>query len=352
MHVIFLRFAPETRFGIRPLPTKGFTNQLSFFSYVSGDYRRSLLPEDTPPYSVPSPATRRKASPHRSIAALLLFSTLLVASGCGFSRTFEVQGRVVGFGDDGRTLIIEHTEIKGYMPAMTMPFKTATPGATNALTHGQAIGFTLVVTADSSWVRDVTPLPDDALPAHPAGRPVPIPAAPGDSRILTVGDRVPGFTLVDQDSAEIRLADFEGRVLVVTFIYTRCPLPDYCPLMSRHFRALQPVLAERYGAQAHLLSISFDPVHDTPSTLKDYARRYTRDLDTWSFATGTDEQLRGVLEPFGVFVQAGEGDDLVHNLTTAVISPEGSLRALWRGNDWTREDVLAAVESALDPALR
>lgn len=283
---------------------------------------------------------------------LLLSGVLLTASGCEISRTFDVQGRVVGFGDDGRTMIVEHTEIEGYMPAMTMPFKADSPAVVAGLSHGQAIGFTLVVTPDSSWVRGVTPLPDDALPAHPAGRSVPAPVEPGGGAMLAEGDRVPAFTLVDQDSTALRLSDFAGRTLVVTFIYTRCPLPDYCPLMSRNFQELQPVLAERYGDRVHLLSISFDPDNDTPATLKAYARRYTRDLSTWSFATGSAEQLRGVLEPFGVFVQAGDGGEFVHNLTTAVIAPDGTLQARWRGNDWTPEDALGAIEIAVNPALR
>jgi protein SCO1/2 len=286
------------------------------------------------------------------VLVLLLSSVLLTVSGCDLSRTFDVKGRVVGFGDDGRTMIVEHTEIKGYMPAMTMSFKAESPAEVEGLSHGQAIGFTLVVTPDSAWVRDVTPLADDALPAHPAGQAVPVPVQPGGRTTLSVGDRVPAFTLVDQDSTALRLSDFAGRTLVVTFIYTRCPLPDYCPLMSRNFQALQPVLAERYGDRVQLLSISFDPENDTPAKLKAYARRYTRNLDTWTFATGTAEQLREVLEPFAVFVQAGDEGALVHNLTTAVIGPDGTVQALWRGNEWSPEDVLEAVEIAVESALR
>lgn len=279
---------------------------------------------------------------------LLLFLSLalLLLAGCTLRRSYNVTGRVVGFGDDGRTVIVEHGDIPGLMPAMTMPFKMRHGAALDKIAVHEAVGFRLIVTRDSSWIAHLVSLPDSAVAAHPAGTPDPMFTPSTTSPLLAPGDLLPPFTLVDQDGEAFHTVDFEGRVLLLTFIYTRCPLPEFCPLLSRRFQHLQPRLIERFDERVHLLSISFDPDHDTPEVLHAYARRYTDNTRQWTFATGAPEEIARVAGAFGIFY-TDNGEDFDHNLATALITPDGRIRRLWRGYDWQPEEVLEAVEDVL-----
>lgn len=282
-------------------------------------------------------------STRTSFVAILLLA-LGGVLGCSTGRSYEVLGRIVGFGDDDRTVLIEHEDVPGLMPAMTMSFKTAEAGALDAFSIQDAVRFTLHVTRDSSWITDLIALPDSAVAMHPAGSPDP--AYQGRTPLLAAGDPVPNATLVDQNSKAVRLSDFEGRALVLTFIYTRCPLPEYCPLLSRQFQRLQPRLRERFGDRAHLLSISFDPAYDTPAVLAEYATRYTDDTTTWTFATGEPDTIADLAQAFGVVYEA-DGAELTHNLATTLIGPGGEVRRIWRGNDWSPDAIFEAVEETL-----
>jgi protein SCO1/2 len=264
------------------------------------------------------------------------------------TQTYTADGRVAGIKDDGRTLVVEHEEIPGYMPPMIMPFSVADSSMTASLSPGDAIQFRLAVTDDSASIIALRELSDTAVARNPARTVTPI--DPGDSgtQMLERGDRVPAdLTLTDQTGETIRIGDYRGQALVLTFIYTRCPLPNYCPLMSKRFAALQPQLREQYGAEVQLLSISFDPGYDTPQVLRDYASKYTDRLDTWTFATGDSTQVQRATELFGVFAQKTREDEITHNLTTALIGPGGHVRRLWRGNDWAPEDVRQTVERVI-----
>lgn len=265
----------------------------------------------------------------------------------GSEQSFEVRGRVAGFGDDGRTVIVEHEAVPGYMPAMTMPFAAREPGELDGLRLGDAMQFRLVVTLERSWIERVKRLPQDALPLHPAGENEPRLTVPGGTRLLETGDAVPDIALIDQNGKPVHLSDFRGRALVLNFIYTRCPIPDYCPLLSRNFQKLQPRLARSFGGGAHLLSISFDPEHDTPTVLKEYAARYTDELSTWTFATASPEELGRATALLGVYTEDAQ-NQIVHNLTTALIAPDGRLAQVWRGNDWGTEEVIQSLRRTLD----
>ena len=261
-------------------------------------------------------------------------------------QAFDVRGRVAGFGGDGRTVFVEHEEIPGYMPAMTMPFEARDPDVLPALGVGDAVAFRLVVGPERSWIEGVERLDDDALPEHPAETSVPRPIAGGGASLLSPGDAMPDVQLRDQAGDAVRLSDYRGQALVLTFVYTRCPIPDFCPLMSRNFQRLQPALRQAYGDRAHLLAVSFDPEYDTPEVLRDYARRYTDDLTNWTFATAGPVELARLTAPFGVFTEA-EGEQILHNLVTAVVGPDGRLIRLWRGNEWEPGEVRSAVQAAL-----
>lgn len=273
-----------------------------------------------------------------------LISAVWLAYEVSRTRTYEVRGRVAGFKGDGRTVFVEHERIPGYMPAMTMPLPVRDSSLIAPLETGDAIQFRLAVARDSAWVSSLQTIPDSAIARHPAQKTAPLSDGRSTgSRMLKQGDRVPAdLTLTSQAGGSVQFGDYRGRALVLTFIYTRCPLPTYCPRMSKQFAALQPPLRKRYGQKVQLLSISFDPAYDTPAVLRDYAARYTDRLDTWTFATGDSTQIQRVTGRFGVFTKQ-EGGQITHNLTTALIGPDGRVRRLWRGNDWTPEDVLQAV---------
>jgi len=261
------------------------------------------------------------------------------------TQTYTVNGRVAGIEDDGRTLVVEHEEIPGYMPPMIMPFSVADSSMTASLETSDAIQFRLAVTDDSASIIALRELPDTAVARNPAQTVTPIDTAGGGTQMLKRGDHVPAdLTLTNQAGKTIQIGDYRGQAVVLTFIYTRCPLPNYCPLMSKRFATLQPQLREQYGSDVQLLSISFDPAYDTPEVLRDYAAKYTDRLDTWTFATGDSTQVQRATELFGVFTQKTTEDEITHNLTTALIGPEGRVRRLWRGNDWAPEDVRQAVE--------
>ena len=264
--------------------------------------------------------------------------------------TYQAEGRVAGIDDDGRTLVVEHEKIPGYMPPMIMPLPVADTSMTAPLDPDDAIQFELTVSGDSTWISSIQSLSDTAVARNPAQttRRMPSAASMNDGpQPLREGDTLPtDVTLVDQNGDPVRMADFRGKTLVLTFIYTSCPLPDYCPLMSKRFAALQPQLRDRFGTQAHLLSISFDPATDTPAVLRDYAAEYTDRLDTWTFATGDTSQVNRATRLFRVYTEPEEGE-IVHNLVTAVVGSDGRVRRLFRGNEWTPDDVLRAVEQAL-----
>lgn len=274
------------------------------------------------------------------LAVLYLFDT----------ETYDVKGRVAGLRND-TTLVVEHERIPGYMPPMTMPMPVKDPQLLNGLEPGDAIQFRLQVSDESANIVDLRTIDDDLVPEHPGVSRSPRPATSGSQTSrLREGDRVPSdLSLTSHSGETISLDRFRGKGLVLTFIYTRCPLPTYCPRMSNQFAALQPKLRSEYGDEVQLLSISFDPAYDTPKVLREYAGRYTDRLDTWTFTTGDSTQIDRATSLFGVYTSDGDGE-ITHNLVTAVVGPKGRVQELFRGNDWTESDVMRAVTDALGPA--
>lgn len=284
-------------------------------------------------------------APAPFLALCLTLCLTLYLGGCSTEQTYEVRGRVVGFGDDPYTMIVEHEEIPGYMSAMTMPFEAADSSALDSLRTGDAVSFELVVDGRRSWARDITRLPDDAVARHPAGSQLPNSADPTD--FLEAGQPLPTVELTSHADTSLTFSELRGRPLLVTFVYTSCPVPDFCPLMSRNFAAIQDALPD--DADLYLVSISFDPMTDTPEVLREYANRYTDDLSNWTFATGDSTEVRDLANRFGVFYMT-DGGQIVHNLVTALVDRDGIVREIWRGNDWTTEDVLRAASRIREPS--
>ena len=276
----------------------------------------------------------------------ILICLSLIMAACGRDRTYEGRGRVAGFGDDGRTIIVEHEEIEGLMPAMTMSFTAADSSNLSGLRQGDAISFRLSVSSEHSRISEILRLPDDALPEHPAST-LDAGSAPHDAP-LDSGDPVPPVVLTTHADSTLSFTELQGKSVVLTFIYTRCPLPEFCPLMSKQMADVQRLIGDLKVEDVHLLSISFDPEYDTPDVLRAYAARYTSDLSNWTFATGESDAIRDLATRFGVYYQSG-GEEFTHNLTTALIGPDGRVVRMWRGNDWKPDEVIESIRRIAPP---
>jgi protein SCO1 len=256
------------------------------------------------------------------------------------ARTFQVNGIVREITPATKTVRVAHEEIPNYMPAMTMPLQVKDAALLDGVRVGDEIHFELSVTDDDSWISHIEKIGSgNAAATAPA-------AASAESTELRKGERVPDFALTDENGKPVHLSDFRGKAVVLTFIYTRCPLPNFCPLMSKNFQALQERLSKAFPRKCHLLSVSIDPKFDKPAVLKGYASLYQADSQSWSFATGSEEQINEVASSFGL-VHEPEGGIISHNLRTALISPDGHLVHLWKSNVWTPYEVHRMIEESV-----
>lgn len=261
-------------------------------------------------------------------------------------KTFSVRGKVIS--TDTTHVTLDHEAVPGFMEAMTMPYKLKDPGVVSELHPGDLITARIVVHQDAAGFRD----PElDNIVVIAQARPDYKPAV--QYHTPHVGDAVPDFRLLNQSGRNIRVSEFKGKVLVVTFIYTRCPLADYCPRMSRNFAEIDKALAgdPALYRETHLLSISFDPSYDTPAVLRSYGGAYTGNYTKetfahWDFAAPPEKELSQVTQFFGVGVTPGENKTLNHSLSTAVIGKDGKIVAWYPTNDWEPADVVEAVKQA------
>lgn len=251
----------------------------------------------------------------------------------GDARHFPVTGLVVAAPENGR-LRVAHDDIPGYMPAMTMAFAVAA-GETAALTPGDRVRFTLRVASDGVTAKGITVI----------GRGEVTPAvANGSVARLRRGDVLPPIALVDEQGRTLSERDFIGHATFVTFIYTRCPVPEFCPAVTSRLKQLQAVLAKDRSLDpgTRLLSITLDPAFDTPAVLKDYARAIGADPARWRFASGEPDEVLKVARAFSVYIERN-GALLDHTLATALIDEHGRVREIWRGSGWSVTDLVAAL---------
>lgn len=258
-------------------------------------------------------------------------------------QSFSVRGVLRQIDFAGRAVTVEHEEIPNFMPAMTMPFDVKVMTEVEPLRVGDAIAFTMIVTNKSSWIEGVKKIAASEvnLPARTRS----VAGAGANVERLKEGDRLPDFQLIDSQGRAITRETFAGRPLILTFIFTRCPIPNFCPLMTNHFREIQQALADAPGAaKAQLLSISFDSEFDAPKVLAQYAARHTKDTDQWRFAIGTAAETKRLTQAFSVAVQP-EGGAIAHGLATALVGADGIIRNIWRGNGWTPAEVIEATSA-------
>jgi protein SCO1 len=292
--------------------------------------------------------TRSATSP----LALLCFAACMSVLACHSSnsspaRRYDLKGQVVAVDSSSRSATIAHEEIQGYMGAMTMPFTLKDQWVFGVMKAGDHVQATLVVEGNRTRLEDVVITRGSPATAN-AGMTSGVPELGPQS-----GDEVPNFSLVNQDNQPIRLQQYRGKVLLLTFIYTRCPLPDFCPKMAGNFAAIYQVLRQdpELYAKTHLLCISFDPAFDTPAVLRSYEVAYTGNdspeiFAHWEFASGTAQEIQDLAQFFGL-VHVPQTDQITHSLRTAIITPEGKVFKVYRGNDWTLTDLLRDVQQLL-----
>ena len=273
--------------------------------------------------------------------ATLLMMCVCVAPACrrsGTEKRYDLKGKVVAVEPDKHLVTVSHGDVKGLMPGMTMPFTVPNESDLQILAPDDEITATLVIDGPHSWLEDLIITRQSANPAA-------MPAAV----VAKEGDEVPNFTLRNQDDREIRIQKYRGKTLLLTFIYTRCPVPEYCTLMSDNFAQIDRELGQdaQVYANTHLLSISIDPEYDTPKVLRSYGAAHTERYQNetfahWEFATGTKEQVREIAQYFGL-TYFTEKDQIIHALRTVIVNPDGKIAKIYGGNEWKPEEVVAEM---------
>lgn len=280
----------------------------------------------------------------------ILLACLAAAAACGrpakpsAEQRYPLAGKVVGVDPAERTITIAHQDIPGFMPAMTMPFVVLEKDAPllGKATPGDEVTASLVSRDSRFWLEDLVVV-RRALPGAAA-------AAASTAPEPKPGDALPDVALVDQDGRAFRTSALRGRTTALTFVFTRCPLPEFCPLLMRNFaRAQAALVAEpELLARTRLLTVSFDTRHDTPAVLRAFGLPFQKTappFSHWTLASGEDAAIRTLGEALGLDYSEAS-DSFTHNLRTAVIAADGRLWRLFRGNDWTSEDLVAALRAA------
>ena len=277
----------------------------------------------------------------RQFAALLLLASASACSSGPPPREFEIVGQIQAVAPERSEVTLKHQDIKGFMPGMTMQFKAGT-GVLDGRRPGDLVTGTLVVGEVDVHISKLT------VTGHRELDPTTVLPADG-SAIIQPGDLVKDASLVDQDGTMRRLSDWRGHRLALTFVYTRCPLPEFCPLMNQHFRTVQNTLAKRPAlADVRLLTMTLDPAHDTPKVLKPFATGAGADPARWSFLTATPAEAATFMEQFGILVERDPSNEvqITHNLRTAVIDSRGRLRTILDGTRWDPAELLTALRQA------
>jgi len=272
----------------------------------------------------------------------------LLMIGCGRSpetpaREYELQGQILAVRPERSEVVIKHGDIKGFMPGMTMPFKVKDGALLQGKEPGDLVTATLVVADVDAHL---------SMLAKTGHAPLDAPAPPPAPDIRQPGDQLSDAMLVDQNGAATSVSAYRGHRVALTFIYTRCPLPDFCPLMDRHFAAVQKTLASTPAlSDVRLITMTLDPAFDTPAVLKPYATSRGADPKVWSFLTGDPAEVNRFGSQLGIYVEHNPQSaiDITHNLRTVVIDPDGRLVKVHNGNSWTPSELVADLSAVPAP---
>ena len=263
-------------------------------------------------------------------------------------KVFTVAGIVKELDGTDSSMVVAHEEIPDFMPAMIMPFKVRDRKELTGLQPGDSVTFRLSVTDSKSWIDQIkkkgsTPLSE--IPARKSIRVV------REVEPLNVGDLLPNYRFTNELGRAVSFEDYKGKALALTFIFTRCPIPEFCPRMSLHFTAVQNELSasQETPKNWHMFSISFDPHFDTPAILRGYGKIYGYNPKHWSFVTGSMIDIDAITEQFGLPV-VQQGGTLSHKLRTVVVDSQGRVQNIFIGNQWKPEELTEAMIKATGSA--
>jgi protein SCO1/2 len=261
-------------------------------------------------------------------------------------KVYKLRGKVVSINSATNEVTLNHEAIPGFMDAMTMPYKLKDPGILGELHPGDVITADVLVSQDA----DANVLLDHIVvvaQAKPDYRPTVFYHVPAP------GDAVPDFKLRNQDGRSIHLGQFRGKQLLITFIYTRCPLPNFCPLVTHNFAVIDKQLAAipALYSKTHLLCVSFDPSHDTPERLRAYGSSYMGSdaknaFAHWDFAVPQAPELTEMAKFFDLGITNEADSTITHTLSTTLIGRDGKVVRFYPGNEWTTDQVMADVKQA------
>jgi protein SCO1/2 len=261
-------------------------------------------------------------------------------------KVYKLRGKVVSINSATNEVTLNHEAIPGFMDAMTMPYKLKDPGILGELHPGDVITADVLVSQDA----DANVLLDHIVvvaQAKPDYRPTVFYHVPAP------GDAVPDFKLRNQDGRSIHLGQFRGKQLLITFIYTRCPLPNFCPLVTHNFAVIDKQLAAipALYSKTHLLCVSFDPSHDTPERLRAYGSSYMGSdgknaFVHWDFAVPQAPELTEMAKFFDLGITNEADSTITHTLSTTLIGRDGKVVRFYPGNEWTTDQVMADVKQA------
>jgi protein SCO1 len=283
---------------------------------------------------------------------LLIVLLLLAVAQSWAAETHAATGMVLKVDRPNRTMIVSCESIPGYMEAMTMPFPVRDSKALDALQPGATVEFTWVVDKDSSYADNVHTRPFDNLELDPSQarrlkllEKMVTPTASG-SEAIAIGQSVPDFALTDQNRRQIALSQFSGKVVAITFIYSRCPFPNYCFRLSNNFGELQKRFKKQMGKDLVLLSIVIDPANDRAEALTNYSHIWKADSDGWHFLTGPLPEIQQIARKFDMNFYPDE-ELYVHSFHTAVIDRQAKLAANIEGNTFTAQQLGDLVDTLI-----
>lgn len=284
------------------------------------------------------------------LAAHAVALTLIgLAAGAGCRRaepakTFPLTGQVLGVHPERQEISIRHEDIEGLMPGMTMSFPVASPDLLQGREPGELIKATLEIRESIARLTAIERVGFSALPTDTN-------AAAMAGGLLQAGDEAPDAAFIDQQNRRRAVfSEWRGSVTLATFIYTRCPLPNFCPLMDRHFAALQREIAgdSTLRAAVKLVSISFDPDFDTPEVLATHAADLKADPTIWTFVTGDRVTVDRFAAKLGVgLIRTTDSVEITHNLRTVLIGANGKILQIYSGSEWTPRTALDDIRAAL-----
>ena len=256
--------------------------------------------------------------PDRLIAFLVLASTASAAA-------YDIDGMVIACDPVSRVLTVAHRPVRNVMPAMTMPFRTEED--IGRLQPGMRVRLRF----DGRLARRIQQVPPDEAGMPRAERP------------LRVGDPAPDFQLIDQSGGLIRLSTLYDQLLLLNFLYTRCPVPEVCPRLAAAFAYIH----RKLGGKVQLVSVTVDPVHDTPAVLSAYAKLWRARANSWHFLTGPPDEIAQVGRNYGLVYWPDDGV-VAHTARTYLIGRDGKVAAVLEGTSWRVEQLGSLIERHLE----